>query len=120
MILSTLIWYIVKYFTYSRIINTIWRNLKLKSTGIVRKVDQLGRIVVPKELRRTLDVMEKDPLEIFVEDDLIILKKYIPDMTCQITGETSDTNLKLVNGSFIVSREAAEQLIKEIQTSLEH
>ncbi|MED3743573.1 hypothetical protein [Peribacillus psychrosaccharolyticus] len=47
------------------------------------------------------------------------MKKYIPDMTCQITGETSDNNLKLDNGSFIVSREAAERLIKEIQTSLE-
>lgn len=91
----------------------------MKSTGIVRKVDQLGRIVVPKELRRTLDVMEKDPLEIFVEDDLIILKKYIPDMTCQLTGETSDNNLKLANGSLILSREAAERLIKEIQTSFD-
>ena len=91
----------------------------MKSTGIVRKVDTLGRIVVPKELRRTLDVMEKDPIEIFVEDDLIILKKYIPDMTCQLTGETSDNNLKLANGSLILSSEAAERLIKEIQTSFD-
>ena len=50
----------------------------LKSTGIVRKVDELGRIVLPKELRSTLNIQEKDPLEIFVEDSVIILKKYQP------------------------------------------
>lgn len=52
---------------------------KMKSTGIVRKVDELGRIVLPKELRITLNINEKDPLEIFVDDDgKIILKKYEP------------------------------------------
>lgn len=50
----------------------------LKSTGIVRKVDELGRIVLPKELRSTLNIQEKDPLEIFVEDSDIILRKYQP------------------------------------------
>lgn len=51
----------------------------MKSTGIVRKVDELGRIVLPKELRMTLNINEKDPLEIFVDDDgRIILKKYEP------------------------------------------
>ena len=50
----------------------------IKSTGIVRKVDELGRIVIPIELRRTLDISIKDSLEIYVEDDAIILKKYSP------------------------------------------
>ena len=50
----------------------------MKATGIVRKVDELGRIVLPIELRRTLDIEIKDPLEIFVNDDCIILKKYTP------------------------------------------
>ncbi len=50
----------------------------MKSTGIVRKLDELGRITLPIELRRNLDVNEKDPLEIFVDDDKIILKKYNP------------------------------------------
>lgn len=50
----------------------------VKSTGIVRKVDGLGRIVIPIELRRNLDVDEGDSLEIYVEDDHIILKKYSP------------------------------------------
>ncbi len=47
----------------------------MKSTGIVRKVDELGRIVLPIELRRTLDISEKDALEIYVEGDRIILHK---------------------------------------------
>ncbi|MBC8545729.1 AbrB/MazE/SpoVT family DNA-binding domain-containing protein [Clostridiaceae bacterium NSJ-31] len=50
----------------------------MKSTGIVRKVDELGRIVLPKELRNTLDIKEKDSLEIYVDGDQIILKKYAP------------------------------------------
>ena len=48
----------------------------MKSTGIVRKVDELGRIVLPVEMRRTLDIAEKDALEIYVEGDAIILRKY--------------------------------------------
>ena len=50
----------------------------MKSTGIVRKLDELGRITLPIELRRNLNVNERDPLEIFVDDDKIILKKYDP------------------------------------------
>ena len=50
----------------------------MKSTGIVRKVDELGRIVLPIELRRTLDIAEKDSLEIYVDEDAIILRKYQP------------------------------------------
>jgi transcriptional pleiotropic regulator of transition state genes len=50
----------------------------MKSTGIVRKVDELGRIVIPIELRRTLDIEEKDALEIYVNEAEIILKKYEP------------------------------------------
>ena len=50
----------------------------MKSTGIVRKVDELGRIVLPIELRRTLDIAEKDALEIYVEGSSVILKKYRP------------------------------------------
>jgi transcriptional pleiotropic regulator of transition state genes len=50
----------------------------MKSTGIVRKVDELGRIVLPIEMRRTLDIAEKDALEIYVEGASVILKKYKP------------------------------------------
>ena len=50
----------------------------MKSTGIVRKVDELGRIVLPIELRRTLNIEVKDALEIYVDDDSIMLKQYEP------------------------------------------
>jgi len=50
----------------------------MKSTGIVRKVDELGRVVIPIELRRTLGIEEKDSLEIYVDNEKIILKKYEP------------------------------------------
>lgn len=50
----------------------------MKSTGIIRKVDDLGRIVLPIELRRTLDIAERDELEIFMEGDQIVLRKYEP------------------------------------------
>ena len=57
----------------------------MKSTGIVRKVDELGRIVLPIELRRTLDIAEKDAIEIYVDGESIILKKYEP--TCIFCGD---------------------------------
>ncbi len=60
----------------------------MKSTGIVRKVDELGRIVLPIELRRTLDIAEKDALEIYVDGNTIILKKYEP--SCIFCGSSTD------------------------------
>lgn len=60
----------------------------MKSTGIVRKLDELGRITLPIELRRTLSVGERDALEIFVEEDKIILTKYEPADI--FTGEKED------------------------------
>lgn len=50
----------------------------VKATGIVRKVDELGRIVLPIELRRNLDIEERDPLEIYLDGDRIVLQKYEP------------------------------------------
>ena len=50
----------------------------MKSTGIIRKVDELGRIVLPIELRRTLDIAARDELEIYMENDRIVLQKYEP------------------------------------------
>ena len=60
----------------------------MKSTGIVRKVDELGRIVLPLELRKTLNIDTKDSLEIYVEGDSIILKKYAP--CCIFCGESNE------------------------------
>jgi len=50
----------------------------MRPTGIVRKVDDLGRIVLPIELRRTLDIAERDELEIYLEDDKVVMRKYEP------------------------------------------
>lgn len=62
--------------------------MMMKSTGIVRKVDELGRVVLPIELRRTLGIDEKDALEIYVDQEKIILKKYEP--ACVFCGNASD------------------------------
>ena len=60
----------------------------MKSTGVVRRVDELGRIVIPIELRRTLDLAEKDASEIYVDGEQIILKKYEP--ACIFCGDARD------------------------------
>ena len=60
----------------------------MKSTGIIRKIDELGRIVLPIELRRKMDISEKDSLEIYVDGDTVILKKYEP--TCIFCGESKN------------------------------
>jgi transcriptional pleiotropic regulator of transition state genes len=62
--------------------------LIMKSTGVVRRVDELGRIVIPVELRRTLNIGEKDALEIYVDGEQIILKKYEP--ACIFCGDARD------------------------------
>ncbi len=58
------------------------------STGIVRKIDEVGRVVLPIELRRTMDLQVNDALEIFVEDNVIMLKKYEP--ACIFCGSAKD------------------------------
>lgn len=69
----------------------------MKSTGIVRRVDELGRIVIPIEMRRTLGIDEKDTLEIYVEGDSIILRKYQPACTfCGGTGKLASFKGKCI------------------------
>ena len=65
-----------------------WRKFFMKSTGIVRKVDELGRIVLPIELRRTMDIAETDAIEIYVDGASIILRKYEP--TCIFCGDAKN------------------------------
>lgn len=60
----------------------------MKSTGIVRKLDELGRIVLPIELRRTLNIEDRAPLEIFVEDNAVVLRKYEP--ACIFCGSSKE------------------------------
>ena len=70
----------------------------MKSTGIVRKVDELGRIVLPIELRRTLDIAVKDAIEIYVDGESIILKKYEP--TCIFCGDGRNVENYRGNNNF--------------------
>lgn len=86
----------------------------MKSTGIVRKVDELGRVVIPKEIRRTLGIGEKDPMEIFVDGDNIILKRYEANMACAITGMINANNHVLLGGKLILSTYGAELLVAEM------
>jgi transcriptional pleiotropic regulator of transition state genes len=60
----------------------------LKSVGIVRRVDELGRVVIPIELRRTHNIAEKDSMEIYVDGDKIVLRKYEP--ACVFCGNAAD------------------------------
>jgi len=60
----------------------------MKSTGIVRRIDELGRIVLPAELRRVFNINEKDAVEIFTQEDMIVLKKY--DTVCIFCGSSGE------------------------------
>lgn len=72
----------------------------MKETGIIRPIDELGRIVLPMELRRSLDLKPKDGVEIFVDKDRIILKKYVPScIFCGGAGELTVYKDKLVCAS---------------------
>lgn len=88
----------------------------MQGTGIVRKVDELGRIVIPIELRRRLNVETSDGIEILTDEDMIILRKYKPEMICMVTGEVSHENMNFADGNIVLSKEGAEQLIKELQS----
>ncbi|HBW39162.1 MAG TPA: AbrB family transcriptional regulator [Desulfosporosinus sp.] len=86
----------------------------MKSTGIVRKVDELGRIVLPIELRRTLGIDEKDALEIYVDQERIILKKYEP--ACVFCGNAS--NNQMFHGKN-VCRDCAVAMSENLASSVE-
>lgn len=69
----------------------------MKSTGIVRKIDELGRIVLPMELRRTLEISHNDPIEIYTDNDKIILKKFQKScIFCEKTENVADFKGKVI------------------------
>ncbi|MCM3272595.1 AbrB/MazE/SpoVT family DNA-binding domain-containing protein [Paenibacillus elgii] len=85
----------------------------MKATGIVRKVDELGRVVLPVELRRTLNIGEKDALEIFVDSERIILKKYEPAcIFCSSAEKVSYFKGKIVCGACISEMPASTGSLK--------
>lgn len=77
----------------------------MKSTGIVRELDSLGRIVIPKSIRKVYDLKQKDGLEIFTDGEMIVLRKYTP--FCVFCGSTDGiTNYKDKN----ICRHCAEEI----------
>lgn len=82
----------------------------MKSTGIVRKVDELGRIVLPIEIRRTMGIDKCDAVEIFVDEEKIILKKYMP--ACIFCGNAD--NVTLFKGK-LVCADCLNSLKKSVQ-----
>ncbi len=89
------------------IVSNNFRNgeITVKSTGVVRRIDELGRIVLPIEIRKNLNIGNRDTVEIFVEDDKIILKKYEP--ACIFCGNADDVTT--FNGK-LICRECVEKL----------
>ncbi|PFW87222.1 AbrB family transcriptional regulator [Bacillus pseudomycoides] len=81
----------------------------MKNTGIVRKVDELGRVVIPIEMRRTLGIVEGSPMEFHVDNQDIVLRKH--EKACLVTGELSDNNVELLNGRITLSHEGAKVLL---------
>lgn len=80
----------------------------MKSTGIVRPIDEVGRIVIPIEIRNTLDIQSRDKVEIFIDDDKIILKKYEP--ACIFCGNASD--VKFYKGK-LICKDCLEEIKKD-------
>lgn len=67
----------------------------MRTTGIVRRIDDLGRVVIPKEVRRTLKIKEGDPLELYVSDGMVCFKKYAPDNMDEVAETTKGTLARL-------------------------
>ncbi|HDR7324498.1 TPA: AbrB/MazE/SpoVT family DNA-binding domain-containing protein [Bacillus toyonensis] len=87
----------------------------MKNTGVTRKVDELGRVVVPVELRRTLGITEGTVLGFHVEGENIVLRKH--EKSCFVTGEVSESNIELLDGRMFLSREGASELLDILQKS---
>ncbi|MDY0854666.1 AbrB/MazE/SpoVT family DNA-binding domain-containing protein [Bacillus thuringiensis] len=87
----------------------------MKNTGVARKVDELGRVVIPVELRRTVGIVEGTALDFYVDGENIVLRKY--EKSCFVTGEVSETNIELLGGRMFLSKEGAIELLDLIQKS---
>lgn len=85
----------------------------MKSTGIVRRVDDLGRIVIPKELRRTLNIADGDPLEIFVDSERIVLQKYVEDNRCVFCGGNGEQGMTAHRKP--VCQRCVDEIVKRVQ-----
>ena len=82
----------------------------MKSTGIVRRVDELGRICLPMELRRTLGIGIKDTMEMFIDGEKIVLKKYTPG--CQFC-DNADGLVEV--GKVVLCRACAKEIVRKLR-----
>ena len=89
----------------------------MKATGIVRRIDDLGRVVIPKEIRRTLRLSEGDPLEIFVTDGGVLFKKYQPELLYE---ESIDEIIKSLLDDYDVDCHKAMDLLKQAKDILKN
>ncbi|WP_144639938.1 AbrB/MazE/SpoVT family DNA-binding domain-containing protein [Bacillus cereus] len=87
----------------------------MKNTGVARKEDELGRVVIPVELRRTLGITEGTALGFHVEGENIVLRKQ--DKSCFVTGEVSESNIELLDGRMVLSKEGASELLGILEKS---
>ncbi|MGX5528590.1 AbrB/MazE/SpoVT family DNA-binding domain-containing protein [Bacillus toyonensis] len=87
----------------------------MKNTGVARKVDELGRVVIPVELRRTLGIAEGTALGFHVEGENIVLRKH--EKSCLVTGKVFESNIELLDGRMFLSREGARELLDILQKS---
>ncbi|MCU5427003.1 AbrB/MazE/SpoVT family DNA-binding domain-containing protein [Bacillus cereus] len=88
----------------------------MKNTGVARKVDELGRVVIPIELRRTLGIAEGTSLEFHVEGENIVLRKQ--EKSCLVTGKVSEANMELLDGRMFLSKEGATELLDILEKSV--
>ena len=82
----------------------------MKATGIIRRIDDLGRVVIPKEIRRNCNIREGDPLEIFLQDGTVVLRKYNPNYRDELMATLQDAADYYDN--YEDDRATAEQLRK--------
>ncbi|EOO64248.1 AbrB/MazE/SpoVT family DNA-binding domain-containing protein [Bacillus cereus] len=88
----------------------------MKNTGVTRKVDELGRVVIPVELRRTLGIAEGTALDFHVDGENVVLRKQ--DKSCFVTGEVSESNIELLGGRMFLSKAGANELLDALEKSV--
>ncbi|KPU55836.1 AbrB/MazE/SpoVT family DNA-binding domain-containing protein [Bacillus wiedmannii] len=88
----------------------------MKNTGVARKVDELGRVVIPVELRRTLGIAEGTALNFHVNGENVILRKQ--EKSCFVTGEVSESNMELLGGRMFLSKAGVSELLDALEKSV--
>ncbi|WP_231868377.1 AbrB/MazE/SpoVT family DNA-binding domain-containing protein [Fictibacillus phosphorivorans] len=85
------------------------------SISVTREMDHLGRIVIPKEIRRNFGIEHNDPMEIFIDGEQVVLKKYVPNFACAVTGKVSSENKKFGEKGLILSPEGIKIILEQLE-----